>query len=69
MTISAQDSVARCFGKFEYDAAGRATSTQSKWQGASPYRPAMERAGKRNNFTGLAAASFDRRDDQGRPRS
>jgi hypothetical protein len=69
MAISAQDSVVRCFKKFEYDVADRATPTQKERQDMSFHRPATERAGKRNNFTGLAAASFDRQGDQGRARS
>ena len=68
MAIAAQDSVVRCFKKFEYDVADRATPTQKERQDASFRRPAMERAGKRNNFTGLAAAPFDRQGDQGRAR-
>ena len=68
MIISAQESIARCFDKFEYDGADRATPTQRERRNVSFHGPAMERAGKRNNFTGLAAAPFDRQGDQGRAR-
>jgi hypothetical protein len=64
MAISAQDSVVRCFNKFEYGVADRATPTQKERQDASFRRPAMERAGKRNNFTGLAAAHLRSAGDQ-----
>ena len=68
MAISAQDSVVRCFKKFEYDEADRVTPTRGERRNVSFRRPAMERAGKRNNFTGIAAAPFHRRYDQGRAR-